>query len=246
MRRIAGLAVVVVVLAWGQGAQAAPIVAADMLTNWSQEESPSRGVNDTPFVAHAFGIATDNLDGALISDFIAPSDFIFSAQIIIGPSDVDTVGMVFGYQDPMNHYRVGFHGGGSPDGRSANPALFGGTGAEGLWLVREQAGVGTDLFNLPTTTWSNGATYNFTVARSGGMISFSISEVGVGLVGSNSVTDTVFPSGRVGYYTESQGHAAGMFDFQSGPLAVPEPTTLLLLGAGLGIAAYRRRRQVRR
>lgn len=180
-----------------------------------------------------------NGSGALISNFSLSGDFTFSGKFQTTSSDDENVGMVFGWQDSANHYRLGWEGNGFGDIAGGG---FGSSGANGLWLVREQAGVGAILFELPTTFYTvsaGGPVYDFTIARSDNDIFFSIDN-GATNIASATVADSTFLSGAVGVYVESQ--QAQFTDLAADEISVPEPGTIALFGRGLiGLSLARQR-----
>ena len=231
----------VILLGLQPSSEAALIDPTDVVNNWSQVESPSRGLDDgLGFqVAGAEVQAATNNDGSLISDFASSGNFSFSTRIRPFGGDDDTVGVLFNYLNPANHYRVGWEKGGSPDGPSSLGA--GGTDARGLWFVKEEAGVGSILFNQLTPLWVLGTSYDFLVSRVGNIISFSIDEVGGGQIAAASVADTTFSGGNVGIFAESQTAGFSLIDFEEARNGVPEPTTLVLLVFGVAGLEYSRR-----
>lgn len=168
-------------------------------------------------------VQNSNNDGTIVSDFTFTGDFNFSGTMTatqVAFNDDDNMGLVFGWQDASNHYRLGWEQGGYGDI----------SGARGMYLVKEVAGVSSILFQNPTLYWQDNVDYNFVVGRSGNDISFSLGGV------SQTFTDTTFMSGNVGFYTESQTARFG--GLASAPQApgtpsVPVPAPLVLLGLGL-------------
>lgn len=200
---------------------------------WSQEDSPNYSRNATWNVGSGNNaIQNSNSYGTLVSDFVETGDFSFFGTMTATTAsfnDNDIMGIVFGWQDDMNHYRLGWEQGGFNDA---------GSGASGMWLVEEVAGVSTILFQTEQF-WADLVEYNFIVGRSGNDISFSLDGV------SQTFTNTSFMSGRVGFYTESQ--TANFSGLTSVPQApdnlgkVPAPAPLGLLGLALGLLAIRRK-----
>lgn len=200
---------------------------------WSQENSPNYGRSASWNVGSGNNaIQNSNSNGSLVSDFVENGDFSFFGTMtatMASFNDNDIMGIVFGWQDDMNHYRLGWEQGGYNDG---------GSGASGMWLVQEVSGVSTILFQTEQF-WTDLVEYNFIVGRSGNDISFSLDGV------SQTFTNTSFMSGKVGFYTESQtANFSGLTSVPQAPEdldEVPAPAPLGLLGLALGMLAIRRK-----
>lgn len=199
---------------------------------WSTEVSPSYGAGPTGLTSAGGNQAEQqqNSYGTIVSNFSFIGDFNFQGTLTPTTTqfdDNDILGLVFGWQDASNHYRLGWEQGGLDDS---------GSGASGLFLVREQAGTPSILFQQELF-WSDNTGYNFSVGRAGDDISFSLGGV------SQLFTDTVFLSGKVGFYTESQtARFSGLSSAPQPPATVPEPGTMGLLGLSLlGLTIARRK-----
>jgi hypothetical protein len=190
-----------------------PILPADVVANWTTEPAPqwNQAPEANVWVLVPGGVA-QLMNGAdtRVSDFGFSGDFTFTGIFRAIPEpdsdqDDDNMGVVFGWQDESNHYRLGWEGGGFGDnGDEFDPFIDeGASGAHGVWLVREQAGVATVLFELPGEFWVPETDYGFMVSRTGDEISFEITE-GMTVIASTTVIDTTFPSGSIGIYGESQ------------------------------------------
>lgn len=201
------------------------VTADAVLSDWTSGPAPqwNQADEDTVWELASGGVAqVANGADTRVSAFGFQGDFTFTGVLRAIPEpdldqDDDNLGVVFGWQDESNHYRLGFEGGGFGDnGDEFDPFVDeGASGAHGLWLVREQGGVATVLLELPSTFWQPETDYGFTVARNGDEISFSVTE-GLSVVGSATVVDTTFPAGRIGLYVESQ-------EAEFRDLAVTEP-----------------------
>lgn len=201
---------------------------------WSTDRSPAYNLGPSGLTSAGGNQAVQNNNsyGTIVSDFSFTGDFNFSGTMTPtypagGFNDNDILGLVFGWQDPSNHYRLGWEQGGFNDI----------SGASGMFLVRELAGVSTILFQQEIF-WADNVDYNFIVGRSGNDISFSLGGV------SQSFTDTTFMSGNVGFYTESQtarfGGLASAPEAPGGEVSSPAPLALLGLGlVGLFVARKR-------
>ena len=201
---------------------------------WTTAASPAANSGPTGLTSAGGNQAVQNSIsyGTIVSDFSFIGDFNFSGSMTpttVSFNDDDILGLVFGWQDASNHYRLGWEQGGYND-----PA----SGASGMFLVRELAGVSTILFQQETF-WADNVDYNFIVGRTGNDISFGLAGI------SQSFTDTTFMSGNVGFYTESQTARFG--GLASAPQApgtgtVSEPAPFALIGLGLLGMLFARKR----
>jgi uncharacterized protein (TIGR03382 family) len=202
---------------------------------WTDAASPSSNKNskndkwvrvhsDTP-------TKLSNSSGALISDFSVDGNFNFSG--IFSPTfasngscasentcdDDDILGLVFGWQDASNHYRLGWSQG---DGSNSS-GLKDITGKTGLFLVKEENGDSNTIMNWSSDFWLEDVEYIFDISRVADTIRFGLKGLmqnTAGVQGSSvpsapvsgsvfkniefSVFDNTFTSSRVGIYTESQ------------------------------------------
>jgi hypothetical protein len=190
---------------------------------WTLAPSPAANLGPQGLTSAGGNQAVQNTNsfGTIVSNFSFTGDFNFNGTMTPTTfefNDDDILGLVFGWQNQSNHYRLGWEQGGYNDS---------GSGASGLFLVRELAGVSTILFQQEIF-WADNVSYNFLVGRSGNNISFNINGI------SRSFLDTTFMSGKVGFYTESQtARFGGLASAPQAPNAVTEPSTLAILGLGL-------------
>ncbi len=215
---------------------------------WSHEAGPSNDLKTGNWV----GVKRQepekhsNSSGALVSDFRVFGDFLFSG--FFSPTtrefdDNDIVGIVFGWQDPKNHYRLGWTQTQRP-GTKDDKAFTDITGRTGLFLIREVDGKSETLFNIKDLYWEDDASYSFNIKRVANQLDLNF---GGKLF---SVTDSTFLSGHLGVYTESQTakfwslNADGRTTLQP-PQSVPvsEPGAVLFFSGLVMAAAVRRRRE---
>ena len=239
-------------------------------TDWQDYVSPSSGRLSTQDVWVGLENNTPtklgNSSGALVSNFDVTGDFSFSGSF--SPTfadnqscfqentcnDDDIIGLVFGWVDADNHYRLGWSQGGVSDI----------TGREGLYLVREENGRSTTLFNLANLYWVDNQTYDFTIQRTGEELSFSLfgdtsssqgtqtaSILGVADLQNtseslinHSITDSTFLTGGLGVFTESQTGTFSLENITGSIVEVAAPSTALLFGIWALLAI--RRQNVRR
>ncbi len=206
-------------------------------TQWSAEKSP-RGISGAKW-----DVGTDNdvsqsrhSYGAFVSDFTTSGDFYFSGFMTpkihhyvnsrgenMSYNDNDILGVVFGWENNYNHYRLGWEQGGLNDKSKAS----------GLFLVKEVAGVSNILFQQEIS-WQDDMEYNFVVERSNDDISFTLNDI------SQSYTDTSFMSGHVGVYVEGQIAAFGDFATAPSISTIPEPSTFAIFALGvIGLVSRR-------
>jgi len=199
---------------------------------WTVERSPARNSTGSSWTSVGGNQAVQNLNsyGTLVSDFTISGDFNFTGFMnptIVGFNDNDVLGVVFGWQDYQNHYRLGWEQGGYNDI----------SGASGMFLIEEVSGVSTILFQQEIF-WNDNTEYDFTVGRNANDISFSLNGI------NQTFTNTSFMSGNVGFYTESQTAIFGGLASAPRPPSVPEPSTLVIFALGMiGLASRRYKKQ---
>lgn len=223
------------VLAAGTAAQAAPVDT----SLWSEERAPSTNNLSSGSWSSLGGTSAyrgGNDDASLVSDFTLSGDFSYSGTMQSVGNDDDNMGIVFGWSDYQNNYRMGWE----------SRALNGGYGDQGspvqrgFWVVRESGGTKTVLANDSNLVYTRGTTYNFAVSRTGNDISYSLT-LGTTTLASGTVADATFLSGKVGVYVESQdARFENLAAAETSAVPVPASLPLLLAGFG-GLAALRRR-----
>ena len=135
---------------------------------WTTLSSPglqfNAGGSDTVTNSGTSVSVVGNRQSTVVSNFSQSGDFVFSGRMRATNSDNDNMGVTFGFSDLSNHYRLGWEGGGFGDIGSGG---LGASGANGLFLVVEQGGTGSVLFQNATLNWATGTDYDFTVSRTG-------------------------------------------------------------------------------
>lgn len=213
--------------------------------NWLKLAAPSNGRNTDVWVG-LNGQTPEkrgNSSGSLVSDFELFGDFLFSGYFSptsVNYDDNDIIGVVFGWQDAENHYRLGWSQTQRPN-TDDDRAITDITGRTGLFLVREVAGVSQTLFNISDLYWEDDVRYSFDVSRVANQLDLNF--------GGNvfSVTDSTFTSGRVGVYTESQtGRFWGLNVNDTSTLQLPRPVSepgAFMFASGLAMLALASRRK---
>lgn len=169
-------------------------------------------------------------------------------------SDDDFMGFVFGFQNRGQYYlfdwkqldqpdALGFADAGMSLKVVNKPAGTDPTGFD-LWPTAGSADVDVLLHN--TIAWVDFVDYDFRLNFTPGLFEIEVSQMGT-VLEHWIVADTTYTSGRFGFYNYSQGPViyngfTQDLDPDPIPTAVPEPGTLLLIGAGLaGFARSRRK-----
>lgn len=232
---------------------------------WSYELSPSSGLRSDKDVWTNLGsntpTKTANSSGSLVSNFVLSEDFVFSGNFIPtfannascvkandnSCNDNDLLGIVFGWQNEQNHFRLGWGQGGINDI----------TGRNGLFLIREINGLSSTLKHWSDIYWQENEEYFFSVERNGNDLAIGLrgrARDSVGTQGINAqetlaspkdidisyrLTDDSFLSGRIGLYTESQTAVFKMLSAH-GTVLVSEPAVGVLLLAGFIFLFFRR------
>jgi hypothetical protein len=148
--------------------------------------------------------------GAIVSDFTSTGDFNFSGSLFM-PNDSDVAGLLWGFQDRDNHYRLSWDTSGRvkrvglTDGPYERPDLLPGPnpgqpGSKGLSIIKEVNGVSTFLATNILLPWQKSISYNYRVRRTGNNLLVSLLQ-GQQTLFSTTIADTTFMSGKVGFNT---------------------------------------------
>ena len=180
-----------------------------------------------------------NSSGALVSDFSLSGDFLFSGFMtptITEYDDNDIIGLVFGWQNEQNHYRLGWSQTQRP-GTDDDNSFKDVTGRAGLFLIQEIDGISNTLFNISDWFWQDDVRYDFEVSWHNNLLNVMLGAK------SFSIKDLDSVDGRVGVYTESQ---TAKFSALNVSQAVPvsEPGAIVFLsGIFLLMASSRKSRR---
>lgn len=209
--------------------------------NWLKLAAPSNDRNTGTWVGlHSQSPEKKgNSSGALVSDFTLSGDFLFSGFMtptIVEFDDNDIIGLVFGWQDPQNHFRLGWSQTQRP-GTDDDNSLKDVTGRAGLFLIQEIDGTSNTLFNINDWFWQDDVRYGFEVSWHNNLLNVVLGAK------SFSIKDLDSVDGRVGVYTESQTAKFGALSVNQA-VSVPEPGAIVFLsGIFLLMASSRKSRR---
>jgi hypothetical protein len=168
----------------------ASVITLDNVSSWSSQGAPSRKrdtslpewVSDVWISGTWVGLGRGeptkrgNSSGTLVSDVSFVNDFTFSG--LFSPTiennhtcvannvcnDNDILGLVFGWEDENNHFRLGW---------SQADDLLDITGKSGMFLVHEQNGVSQTLLHWDYY-WLDDALYDFSVVVENQLLSVNV------------------------------------------------------------------------
>ena len=165
--------------------------------------------------------------------------FTLTSTVLIPTANNDfsrSGGLVFGLQDANNYYalRVGINA----------QATLGGPVIGQAQLVKVVGGVATSLAVVSNLTLSSSTYYNIAISSSttlANTFTYSISTTGGSLIYSNTITDSTFEDGYIGFYR----NGGGTVRFDDFTLeVVPEPSVFSLAVFGLAVVMLFRNRKL--
>lgn len=178
-----------------------------------------------------------NGDLAVLTDYTLATPFDFSGHAY-APEDDDIFGVLFGYVDGFNNYRISWTGGEDHDWEAGRK--YG-----GLMLVKEKNGRGETLWRDPDLMWLAGVEYNFWLHVDYEEVSFELREGNTVLADFMVAGDFSGVEGRAGVFTRS--NPAKFYNLSDQPLpplhAAPLPGGLPLLLGGAGLLMWHKRRR---
>ncbi len=212
-------------------AGAAPI----NLTNWTAEGGGNWAVSSNGTEV----TQTINGDPAYFLSDINYLDKKFEGSFKVNTtSDDDFIGIVFGWKNSSDYYLFDWKQNVQNSAKEGYTLSHITGTSVNLWNH-----TGTDLTVLDSLYgsdkgWADNTSYNFTLDYTSTGFTISVDNV---LLFSESGS---FSTGKFGFYNYSQGNVTYK-GFEETPSAVPEPTTMTLLGAGLilGASGIRRRKK---
>lgn len=241
-------------------------------TLWSSELSPSH--NRLSSTERWLGLEDNNPNkqsnssGTLVSDFVLNGDFqftgVFSPTYATNGScaaentcdDDDILGLVFGWQDASNHYRLGWSQGDGTNKSGVKDI----TGRTGLFLIKEEDGRSNTIANWKDVFWQENVLYKFSISRAANTIAFMIEGLVQNIRGIQGATiptaspvkselqvidfeveGTSFTTGRVGVYTESQSANFSLLSVTTAQVSGPVTLGLFALG-GIALMLNGRRK----
>lgn len=191
---------------------------------------------------------------SLISDLVLTGDSIFSGSFM-APNDNDIIGLLWGYQDKDNHYRLSWGSGrvnrgtlgtgpyerpDLPSGQSYPNEI----GSAGLTITAIVNGQKNFLYSDFKLRWERNQIYDFSINRSQNDLIISI-KTSLGTIFSNVFTDNNFLSGKVGFNTAGVEVLYGKINLTNlttdkiaSSTAIPEPVTLIGTLTAIGFGTF--------
>ncbi|GHE88345.1 PEP-CTERM sorting domain-containing protein [Thalassotalea profundi] len=199
-------------------------------SNWSNELGPSNSRDTGKWIGvhNQTPEKKGNSSGALVSDFQLLGDFTFSGLVTptsMDYDDNDIIGIVFGWENELNHYRLGWTQTQAigVDDRSYTDI----TGRTGLFLIQEVNGHSSTLFNINDLFWTDDTTYEFNISREDNLLSIDFGGTAF------EVESSQFINGKVGIYTESQTATFAQLQVNGNVIQVPEPMTIAIFSVAM-------------
>ena len=199
--------------------------------NWSSAANPVTGSQSGSYTASSDEVFLgSNGSRAFVSDVTTSGDFTYTGTMR-ATNDNDTMGVVFGYADAANNFRISWSG--------SNIDEY-----DGLALIRETGGTSTRIYEEANNHWAVNKAYDFSITVAAGNISFSITE-GSNTIASATVAAGGSTDGKLGVfiYSNYTNFTNLAYDLTPGTTAVPLPAGAPLLIAGIGAFAALRRRK---
>jgi hypothetical protein len=229
--------VTLMLIAISQTAIASPISISDVFNNWTKGASIIGNSTAGSWVLSGNSITgTGNHRGSLISDVSLNTDFSFSVNSIA--RDDDAFGLLWGFQDTNNHYRLTWaqQWGESGVGSSTQ-------GSEGIFdgfkIIKESNGISSILYSSDTEYVRN---HNYDISVLGTSNGFALSVKNLTNntdIFNQSITDTTFQSGKIGIHENYQNNGNAWSNFNV-TTSVPEPSSLAIFSLVIiGLASRR-------